>query len=309
MVEQMNRAAALSLLLTLPAALAAPAHDLAHDLSVDGWASARGTHLSLQVDAYDSSRHAGTPLLQNLARLLPQGSAGVTVTCQAGGQTVTVQTDQGGHAHCDLAATGAVRVSLEGGEAMMPDIPALPDAPVTVISDLDDTVLMTGGPQGRALSTFLNATVSNRAAFPDIAPLYGGFAARGQPIVYLSNSPLGLSDFLRSVLAARGLPNGPLLLRPLDWKTLTVSTRHKTQALNELAADLPGQFLLIGDTDQKDPEVYTAFARAHPGRVKGIAIRDVSGEIRRREVRALTATAGVPVVISADAAAFASLLR
>ena len=304
MVKQTKRAAAL-LWLALPAALAAPAHDL----SVDGWASARSTHLSLQVDAYDVLRRAGPPLLQNVARLLPQGSAGIRVTCQVSKQTMTVQTDQGGHARCDLAATGAVKVSLESGESVTPDIPTLPDAPVTVISDLDDTVLLTGGPQGRALSTFLNATLSNRAAFADIAPLYQAFAARGLSIAYLSNSPLGLSDFLRSVLSARGLPAGPLLLRPLDWKTLTASTRHKTQALNELAADLPGQFLLIGDTDQHDPEVYTAFARAHPGRVLGIAIRDVSGEPRRRNVQTLTATAGVPVVISPDAGAFSSLLH
>ncbi len=199
-------------------------------------------------------------------------------------------------------------MSLESGESVTPDLPSLPDAPLTVISDLDDTVLLTGGPQGRALSTFLNATVGNRAAFADIAPLYNSFEKQGLPIVYLSNSPLGLSDFLRSVLRARGLPAGPLLLRPLDWRTLTASTSFKTRSLNELAADLPGQFLLIGDTDQKDPEVYTAFARTHPGRVLGIALRDVSGEPRRRAVSALSAAAGVPVVISADAAAFTSLL-
>ncbi|WP_161881706.1 phosphatase domain-containing protein [Deinococcus alpinitundrae] len=301
----MNRAAVLGLLLALSSALAVPAHDL----SVGGWASVRATHLSIQVDAYDASRHAGPPLLQNIARLLPQVSAGVNVTCRVGTQAVTVQTDQSGHARCDLAATGAVTVNLASGEALTPDIPSLPDAPVVVVSDLDDTVLMTGGPQGRALATFLNATVSNRAAFPDIAPLYHDFAVRGLPIVYLSNSPLGLSEFLRSVLPARGLPSGPLLLRPLDWISLSASKSFKTQSLNALAADLPGQFVLIGDTDQKDPEVYAAFAGAHPGRVKGIAIRDVSGAVRRAEVLRVLANLGVPVVISPDASAFAALVR
>ena len=301
----MNRAAALGLLLGLSSALAAPAHDL----SVDGWASARATHLSIQVDAHDAVRLAGPPLLQNIARLLPQGSAGLNVTCQVGAQAVTVQTDQSGHARCDLAATGAVTVSLASGEALTPDIPSLPDAPLVVVSDLDDTVLMTGGPQGRALSTFLNATASNRAAFPDTLPLYQDFAARGLPIVYLSNSPLGLSGFLRTVLAARGLPSGPLLLRPLDWKTLSAPKSFKTRSLNELAADLPGQFVLIGDTDQKDPEIYAAFARTHPGRLKGVAIRDVSGAVRRAEVGRMLANIGVPVVIGPDASAFAALLH
>ncbi len=83
----MIRAAALLMLTLFPfPALAAPDYRL----SVDGWASARRTHLSLQVDADDPVRRAGPPLLQNLARLLPQGAAGLRVTCQAGGQSVTV---------------------------------------------------------------------------------------------------------------------------------------------------------------------------------------------------------------------------
>ncbi|TSA85846.1 DUF2183 domain-containing protein [Deinococcus detaillensis] len=305
----MIRAAALLCLsvsaLSLPVALAAPAHTL----SVAGWASTRATHLSIQVDAYDAWRGGGPAVLQNIARLLPQGAAGIGVVCQVGEQSLNVITDQGGHARCELKATGAVKVSLASGEEVTPNIPSLSDAPVTVISDLDDTVLITGAGKRSSVSTFLGATVSNRAAFPDIAPLYNSFAARGYSLVYLSNSPLGLSDFLRSVLPARGLPEGPLLLRALDAQTLLHSTQHKTQSLNELAADLPGQFLLIGDTAQKDPEVYTAFAKSHPGKVLGIAIRDVSGPPRSQDVAALLYTAGVPVIIGADAAAFASLIR
>ena len=84
----MIRAAVLLVLTLFPfPALAAPDYSL----SVDGWASARSTHLRLQVDAYDPVRRSGLPLLQNLARLLPQGAAGLRVTCQAGGQSVTVR--------------------------------------------------------------------------------------------------------------------------------------------------------------------------------------------------------------------------
>ena len=306
----MKRLALLLPFLSL-SALAAPAPDPpAHDLSVAGWVSQRSVYLSVQVDDHDFWRHFSGPApLQNISRLLPQGSPGLSVTCSAGNQSVTVMTDQAGHARCELPYTGPLRVSLADGEAVTPVIPTTPDSPVTVISDLDDTVLVTGVPQGRALATFLKATVSNRVAFADIAPLYNSFAAKGWPIVYLSNSPLGLSDFLTQVLIARKMPAGPLILRPLDFKSLMHKTSHKTQSLIQLAADLPGQFLLIGDTGQQDPEVYTAFARAHPGKVLGIALRDVAGAKRRAAVNTLTASAGVPVVVSQDAADFASLAR
>ena len=301
----MKRLACLLPFLSL-SVLAAPTHDL----SVAGWVSQRSVHLSIQVDAYDFWRHSSGPaVLQNIPRILPQASPDLSVTCSAGNVSVTVTTDRGGHARCELPSAGPLRVSLADGEAVTPSIPTTPDSPVTVISDLDDTVLITGVPQGRALSTFLKATVSNRVAFADIAPLYNSFAARGWPIVYLSNSPIGLADFLGEVLPARGLPAGPLILRPLNLGSLMHKTHHKTQSLIDLAADLPGQFLLIGDTGEQDPEVYTAFARSHPGKVAGIALRDVAGAKRRAAVELLTATAGVPVVVSQDAADFASLVR
>ncbi len=126
--------------------------------------------------------------------------------------------------------------------------------------------------------------------------------------MYLSNSPTGLTDFLRAVLAARGLSAGPLLLRPLDIGALRSPQAHKRAAREALARDLPGQFLLIGDTGENDPEIYAAFARAHPGRVAGIALRDVAGVKRVATVAALTANLGVRVVISPGAAAFESIL-
>jgi phosphatidate phosphatase APP1 len=307
-----RRARALLVLVAVSSALAAPAHDL----FVTGWVSGRSAQLSVEVDAYDPMRHtpetssAAVTALRNISRIAPQGSRGVRVRCQAGLQVQTVTTDHEGQARCTLSAPleGPLQISLDSGETLSPDLPPLPDSPVTVISDLDDTVLVTGVPQGRAFKTFLNATTLNRMTFPDIAPLYQKLTARGWPIVYLSNSPTGLADFLRTVLAARGLPAGPLLLRPLDLKALRSPQTHKRAALEALAADLPGQFLLIGDTGEKDPEIYAAFAKAHPDRVAGIALRDVAGAKRAAAVQLLTAGLGVRVVVSADAAAFESVL-
>ncbi len=44
--------------------------------------------------------------------------------------------------------------------------------------------------------------------------------------------------------------------------------------------------MLIGDSGQKDPEVYGTIVREHPGRIRAVYIRDVTGARRDREVRA-----------------------
>ena len=100
-----------------------------------------------------------------------------------------------------------------------------------------------------------------------------------------------------------GCPAG-ILLHPLDPEALRDPQAHKRAALEALALDLPGPFLLIGDSGEKAPKIYAAFATAHPDRVTGIALRDVAGPKRAAGVLALTAKLGV--VISSDAGAFES---
>ena len=44
-------------------------------------------------------------------------------------------------------------------------------------------------------------------------------------------------------------------------------------------ADFPGRrFLLVGDSGERDPEVYAEVARRRPEQVTGIAIRQVEGK-------------------------------
>lgn len=43
------------------------------------------------------------------------------------------------------------------------------------------------------------------------------------------------------------------------------------------------RFVLVGDSGQRDPEIYSNLLREHPGRVLGIYIRDVSNTTERSE--------------------------
>ena len=73
--------------------------------------------------------------------------------------------------------------------------------------------------------------------------------------------------------------------------------------------DLP--FVLMGDSGQQDPELYTRLAETHPGRVRAIYIRDVSCDRRDAAVDEMAdaqRAQGVPqlrVAVSVVAAASA----
>lgn len=64
-------------------------------------------------------------------------------------------------------------------------------------------------------------------------------------------------------------------------------TDHKIDAANRLLETFPDfQFLLIGDSGQKDIHVYAQIVRNHADRIRGVFIRDVksqagSGENKR----------------------------
>jgi phosphatidate phosphatase APP1 len=51
-------------------------------------------------------------------------------------------------------------------------------------------------------------------------------------------------------------------------------------------ADFPRRkFLLVGDSGERDPEVYAEVARRHPDRVAGVAIREVEGKHSREKMQ------------------------
>lgn len=199
------------------------------------------------------------------------------------------------------------------GEIVVPS----PQAPFGVISDIDDTVLVSDATKIlRVLARTLLQNVHERAPFPGVEVFYRALAERGAPFFYVSSSPWNLHGPLRRFLELHELPSGPLLLR--DWglddggHADAGHAGHKRAAIDAVFEAWPhGRFLLIGDSGQEDPEIYAQLVDERPERVLGILIRDVSGAARDRAVDALARTsdrAGVPfrrVADSADAARFA----
>ena len=197
---------------------------------------------------------------------------------------------------------------------------ATPEATFGVISDIDDTVI-----QSRvsnfllAVRTIMLGNARTRLPFPGVMELYralerGVDGKRRNPIYYVSSSPWNIHDLISEFLDLQGIPDGPICLR--DWDVsadaLTSSRlrTHKEPLIREIMDANPSlPFILIGDTSQKDPEIYREIVKAYPGRVMAIYIRNVDPNPERSAaVQALAEEVlkdGSTMVLADDSAAAA----
>jgi phosphatidate phosphatase APP1 len=161
-----------------------------------------------------------------------------------------------------------------------------------VISDIDDTVIVTGVTDlvKRAWALFLTEH-RVRLPFPGVDAFYaalqgGRGAAADNPIFYVSSSPWNLYEHLDEFLGLHHIPAGPLLLR--DWGLSAQGFApggghgHKLEKMRGLLETMPRlPFILIGDSGQEDPEHYRTICREYPGRILCVYIRNVPGHPRR----------------------------
>lgn len=85
---------------------------------------------------------------------------------------------------------------------------------------------------------------------------------------------------------------------------------HKENAIRHILETYPDlRFVLVGDSGQRDPEIYSHILREYPSRVLGIYIRDVSNTTKRSEAIDRLAReareAGCDLILAADNVAMA----
>jgi phosphatidate phosphatase APP1 len=184
-----------------------------------------------------------------------------------------------------------------------------PTAEFGVISDLDDTVIVTRATHIlRMLRTVLFRNAHSHEPLSGVAAFYQALqlGLSGQPdnpFFYVSSSPWNLYDVLEDFLRLRGIPLGPMLLRdsllsgpklgPGDVSSGNDSLHHghKLKEIKQLLDTYPHlPFILLGDSGQHDADIYAEVVRQRPGQVKVIYIRDV-GLPARLEVVAPVALA------------------
>jgi phosphatidate phosphatase APP1 len=213
----------------------------------------------------------------------------VPVTVEVGDAVHEACTNRGGYIDCVVAgnlAPGWRSVRLRSEQAKAVDAPVLivdPEVRFGVISDIDDTVMVTALP--RPLLAAWNTFVLDehaRTAVPGMAVLYERLATAnpGAPIVYLSTGAWNVAPAFARFLSRHLYPAGPVLLT--DWgptpdRWFRSGRAHKRDTLARLAREFPNiRWLLIGDDGQHDQEIYAEFASAHPDNVAAVAIRRLS---------------------------------
>jgi phosphatidate phosphatase APP1 len=177
-----------------------------------------------------------------------------------------------------------------------------PGARFGIISDVDDTILETGVQRaGQMIRQTLTGSALTRTPFPGAADLYRDLAAGVNPVFYVSSSPWNLHAFLVGFLRHRGFPMGPVLLR--DLLGTRAGREQKTGRIREILELHPRlPFVLIGDSGERDPEIYADVVRTHPDRILAVYIREVRldpGDGRVEKVSDAWAH-DVPFVLAAD---------
>jgi phosphatidate phosphatase APP1 len=164
-----------------------------------------------------------------------------------------------------------------------------PLAELGIISDIDDTVLQTHVTQKlKMIWVTLSGSAFTRMPFEGTSELYHALAAgasglANNPVFYVSKSPWNLYDFLVDFLDYHQLPRGPLLLRDIGLREAP-PVDHKSAAVQQLLETYTGlPFVLLGDSGERDPEIYLETAARYPRRIAAIYIRDLGGKKRRHD--------------------------
>lgn len=168
-----------------------------------------------------------------------------------------------------------------------------------VISDVDDTILISKATNAwKKLRLMLFKNAHSRLPFEGVAAFYRalqeGTTDTYNPIFYVSSSEWNLYDLLVDFCKVRGIPKGPFLLQSLEedwykfWKSGGGDHNHKVDKIRHILStyhDL--RFILIGDSGQKDAEIYSKIVQEFPERILAIYIRDVTKPKRHRYIKTI----------------------
>ncbi len=153
---------------------------------------------------------------------------------------------------------------------------------LSIISDIDDTIKVSEVRDRKAL--LANTFLKEYQAVPEMAETYQAWEKSGAKFHYVSAGPWQLFSPLEKFLKTESFPAGALHLRRIGRKDFNFldlfdSSSYKIAAIETILKDFPYRdFILVGDSAEKDPEVYSQIAKKYPMQIKYIFIRDVTPE-------------------------------
>ncbi|KAI9464529.1 hypothetical protein BJY52DRAFT_824562 [Lactarius psammicola] len=159
----------------------------------------------------------------------------------------------------------------------------LTHCPIRVISDIDDTVKLSGVTHG-ARAAFRNVFVKEleENVIPGMGEWYSEMWRRGVRFHYVSNGPFELLPVINDFFRLAQLPTGSVRLRSYGTRSLfsgllSAPAERKRDGVVEVLKSFPeSSFILIGDSGEQDLELYANVAKEYPHQILCIFIRDVN---------------------------------
>jgi hypothetical protein len=190
---------------------------------------------------------------------------------------------------CD--ASLLVRLQAEGQQPHISPLSGQPEGTIhlmapsglSVVSDIDDTIKTTEVNSRHSMLT--NTFLRPFEAIDGMAELYRQWHQLGAAFHYVSSSPWQLFEPLAELCHLSRFPAGSMHLRYFRIRDEMFNrwrpSRRKGKAaiIAGLMKKLPNRrFVLVGDSGERDPEIYRFLAHKFPHQVKAILIRQVAAK-------------------------------
>lgn len=299
-------------LIFFPTAASAPAAGEPWKFRVHGWVfeeeadskTRRAILKTAQIGFGQFAENESVELLhRRLGRFLVDNERGKLVSIRIAEKSFPLEpSDADGHFHGQVELAAEVVERQRNGkrleyQAVMPNdderifnghVYLIRAESPLVISDIDDTVKVTEVQEKRR--AIRNSLLRPFVPVAGMSELYQVWESAGASFYFVSGSPWQLFPDLAEFFEEHRFPASAMTLRPMRFKEIRVlelldaPENYKLAAIRHLLKTHPAQLvMLVGDSGERDPEVYGQIAREFPDRVRRIFIRNVTSENRESD--------------------------
>ena len=261
------------------------------------WRNGTISALELALDVKKDTPEAGH-FEERVAMFLVDNKGSKNIAVNIGGQFFSAPaTGSNGHfefttqipstqINCTEWLTTNIVTPENDGRTLNGAVQCVSEQGISVISDIDDTIKQSNVLDKKQLmkNTFLNEFT----AVPDMAGVYKSWQTQGASFHYVSSSPWQLYPALSDFMKRNDYPDGSMHLKLFRVKDSSFFNMFdspeegKIPTITNLFETYPQrQFVLVGDSGEKDPEIYATIARRYPQQIKRIYIRNINNDEQR----------------------------
>lgn len=259
------------------------------DLDADLLDSDAASTISSRSQQGDQDAVIRERLAAFIARSIPSALLLIVVGAREPQQLIEIAatTDANGHFEAEVQVPydpSVVLVAATADETVyaFQEVKVVSSSGLGVISDIDDTVKLTGviGDKRELMKKLLTGEVLSWNIAPVVAWYNEILSKPDVTFHYVSNLPWQLFSLIHQYFDAVKLPPGLFHLKQYTGNIMASlmepSLSRKKRSLFKIVEDFPNKtFICVGDLGELDMEAYADLAKCYPGRVHAIYIRVV----------------------------------